>query len=1001
MTATEGVAVVLQRRLVDECADRDEGRRQLQLLSRTVRYYQLKLQALVGGASDAALAQDRAREPPIASAARELVRAFQAEVHGAAVSDEVWTSRQREPLASSARVLANTAAARHQSFEVLRHSLDEAHRRAESLNCDMAHQTEANEELVETLATVKDANKRLLEQIRFQTDEITQLTSQRIGVEENMDQLARAHQADKEAFRQEWHGQLSALREHAAEQYTAVQRQLTDKLKSFRTKLELVARDAAGLAEGHRRLKGDVTTLEDNFRGQLRNAEHAAGAQALATMDSHSRWRASAAETANDLERRINAERDLRQEEALSWGQKHTSLSADIDDKKARLSRDLSQLTPQLQAFQRTMELEQQAWQEEKARLSGRINDVKAKRQTKQEDLDKLHVKLNDLESTLGSLGVGRPALEKGVIELRAQVRESDDSLAAAVSGNEHLRSQLEEQRTSFQEKNETDLNDCRVSFERKLGQADSAREADGMATQKLLLGLEERLQSLQDASKATHSQVDGTNAEIESLQEALASWRSRFDGDRTRRQALEADSGDCRQRFASERLRLQAVCESLSACSNGMDDDIVRTREHLEDFQRVASARETDHETRYAAALVVLREVQEQADVFKQRYDGVAEACRNAEEETATKLRLANEAEARLRGEIEQRKKAVAEERSRMERELDAEKKAAENVQKELDRERSSSSSELRRTQEEGRSRLEAIAAEKSRVEGSYKSELANKIGVATQQQKRCETLEFDVNRLRHLLQESEANSSWVRQELEREDREGSIGMRQLEDELWSVQTQLDKAVRDEAALTRQLEEATESNTKERKRLNKDLEDIKHSAAVEQADAEGQWQRARSKYQLELRSVEDRRQGAAGLDRSFEERMHRDSGPLQDLFAVGEFAQPRPAGESYARVGALSALHTQLESQIQRLQRHTEHLRSNLQCHEITDNLMSKRTLEVSTAAPATSSLLSSPLRSGDPLGRSSMSPTRGMSSPLPATSSYLAAPALGVAAN
>merc|ERR1719506_3615671 len=88
------------------------------------------------------------------------------------------------------------------SYEVLRQSLHETQKRCESLNGDMVRQAEANEELVQTLNTVKDANKRLLEQIRYQTDEITQLTQQRVIDEEKMENMSRKHRSEEEMWRQ-------------------------------------------------------------------------------------------------------------------------------------------------------------------------------------------------------------------------------------------------------------------------------------------------------------------------------------------------------------------------------------------------------------------------------------------------------------------------------------------------------------------------------------------------------------------------------------------------------------------------------------------------------------------------------------------------------------------------------------------------------------------------------------------------------------------------------
>merc|ERR1719463_392978 len=88
------------------------------------------------------------------------------------------------------------------TYGVLRQSLVETQKRCESLNGDMMRQSEANEELVQTLNTVKDANKWLLEQIRYQTDEITQLTQQRVIDEEKMENMSRKHRSEEEMWRQ-------------------------------------------------------------------------------------------------------------------------------------------------------------------------------------------------------------------------------------------------------------------------------------------------------------------------------------------------------------------------------------------------------------------------------------------------------------------------------------------------------------------------------------------------------------------------------------------------------------------------------------------------------------------------------------------------------------------------------------------------------------------------------------------------------------------------------
>ena len=106
-------------------------------------------------------------------------------------------------------------------YGVMRHSLDDAQRRCENLNCDMAVQAEANDELVDALASVKEANKALLEQIRGQSEEIAQVTMLRVGDEERLQQSGRRHREDGEGLRQQAQQKAAAIREAADVQQAA------------------------------------------------------------------------------------------------------------------------------------------------------------------------------------------------------------------------------------------------------------------------------------------------------------------------------------------------------------------------------------------------------------------------------------------------------------------------------------------------------------------------------------------------------------------------------------------------------------------------------------------------------------------------------------------------------------------------------------------------------------------------------------------------------------
>merc|ERR1719258_229039 len=135
------------------------------------------------------------------------------------------------------------------TYEVLRKSLQEAQKRCDSLNNDMMRQNEANDELMATLNTVKDSNRRLLDQIRQQTDEIQNLTQQRVLDEEAMENLRWQHQSDVDQAKQEAHRDMLALKDKADERVDIIKGYYEDKLRHLKTRMEIAKQEISGLRQ--------------------------------------------------------------------------------------------------------------------------------------------------------------------------------------------------------------------------------------------------------------------------------------------------------------------------------------------------------------------------------------------------------------------------------------------------------------------------------------------------------------------------------------------------------------------------------------------------------------------------------------------------------------------------------------------------------------------------------------------------------------------------------
>eukprot|EP00392_Amoebophrya_sp_AT5.2_P008988 g9016.t1 len=93
--------------------------------------------------------------------------------------------------------------AQQRSYDVLRTSLLEAQKRCQSYNENMLRVAHANDELAQTLNTVKNTNKRLVDQLQYQQDEVSQLVSQRILDEEKMEYLKGHFGKEQDSWRGE------------------------------------------------------------------------------------------------------------------------------------------------------------------------------------------------------------------------------------------------------------------------------------------------------------------------------------------------------------------------------------------------------------------------------------------------------------------------------------------------------------------------------------------------------------------------------------------------------------------------------------------------------------------------------------------------------------------------------------------------------------------------------------------------------------------------------
>ncbi|CAJ1409700.1 unnamed protein product [Effrenium voratum] len=97
----------------------------------------------------------------------------------------------------------SSAPAADGAYEVLRSSLSETQRRCQDLNSEMLRVAEANEDLHNTLRSLKATNRRLVEEVQKQTEELSSLTQQRLADMEKLSRQEEMFSREKAVWTQE------------------------------------------------------------------------------------------------------------------------------------------------------------------------------------------------------------------------------------------------------------------------------------------------------------------------------------------------------------------------------------------------------------------------------------------------------------------------------------------------------------------------------------------------------------------------------------------------------------------------------------------------------------------------------------------------------------------------------------------------------------------------------------------------------------------------------
>jgi len=642
----------MQSRLAEENGEKEATKIELGNLKQSIDLYRRQLIALA--------------DEPQASAPRmrEVIRSMD--------------SNLREKLAADTLNSLAAPGSPNRAYDVLRQSLTESQKRCDNLNTELMGHHETNEELMGTLATVKDANKRLLDQIREQTDELTNLTQLRIMDEERMESQERRHGQEREHLTQETQRRARTVQQESQEKYDHMKQYLTEKLRGCNQRLGELRDESGSLRNVGKAIKAD---LQHQSESLVMAMETAAGKLAVRVgneLKSNAEEKALLNDLIHELEVKLATEKDLRHTEVSTISQKHSVVASEKNDIQAKLDKESAQLLAQAEAIEQRRGAELQAFNEERQNLDIEVSDLLRNKSNVEGMLDTAKRNVVSLETHCGQLEAERKSLENLVNELHQQLRESDDALAAAVQGNEHLRTQMEEQQKRYHDLNERQLAEIKQEYEERIASLKQKAAGDLATCTKQLHNLEEELTN--KAVDAEKLRLRGVALEQErsALGRDRAMWKSQYDMATKMRHEVEKAHQDSRLDAAKQRSHLQEVHDQLRQKNESLDSDLRITSEQLAEFKKVASVRDQDLSEKIRVLRGSLESVEAENGALKSKLDETQEALNKAKTDLAHDTQRGAEINAGLERELQTKMREHEQDRRRLEARLEEERKTA-----------------------------------------------------------------------------------------------------------------------------------------------------------------------------------------------------------------------------------------------------------------------------------------------------------------------------------
>merc|ERR1719389_255995 len=649
---------------------------------------------------------------------------------------------------------------------------------------------------------------------------------------------------------------------------------------------------------------------------------------------------------------------------AKRQAQEKATLQDFIHELEVKLATEKELRQGQISDLDRTITVERQAWAGERQKLELHIEDLVRQTHATDDLLETANREKVRLESQLVAAETDLKAKEQQIIELKRQVRESDDALGCAVRGNEHLREQIEEQMQRYQEMNAKDLAAANAQFEERLKSAKAKADGEMQQLTRHLRQVEEQHSNKAAELEKVKQQADATEMERASTARDMSMWKNQYTTATEMRQELERELAETRQEWSKEKLRLQEALDDHGQARQLLEADLKVTTEQFHEYKRQAQQRETDYSTRVHAFEETLRQREGQLSEYMNSLVDQQEMSQRVKQELTAEQTRSAEVKSRLEAELEQRTAEKNDIARRLEHTIVTERRELGEAKEQYDRWREAHVYSLKQVQDEAAVKVSALEKEKSMIEDRLRTELLEEKQKVETTKRKMEALETDLTASHKQLHATQQESATSRSQAEKLDRELHAVREKAAAEAKSLTHALSDARLVEKRLASELKEELQAREREENRHKKDLDELKSASASQVMDIDQKFRGMKAEYESTLMLTESRYREAVTREKSKLDTISGENDQLRKIISSGEYRAP-----------AIGTLTSTLEGHLSRFSSKVDDVRAELGASRPLD----RTTPSVRSASPG-AGLLTSPSRelgaSRSALGLSGPSP-------------------------